>query len=439
MSYIACAPYVEPLAESSEDGFIKSKYWADKVNDGTFKTIKGETIPTFLEFAKKYAIALNDKNSLSNANLSNTNDLSDIINLIANVDVIKENYKKLIDTFGNGKTEEFLFNITSENTDTYTFYVTDSVKTEVYWDKELAKALDKLITDTNNKYFNLLDRLKLNDKQIKTPLLINTKDAQGFIITSGTVIGNVKEIFEIQEDNNKYTVQNNPKVQSSIKTIKLSDNEWISYNDNIIDRGVLRQTLENYLNSSTGVTDENLRFCALDFKTDINNLDNLKRELEAKKSELQKVSIDEASNYISQSLGFTPSIQNIFRMVFAHLECFFHVFLDETIYKIKEEKSTRTLKELGLKQGETDIKFLDKDGNAFVPPFFAFFETNPSDGAKKIAYPGNSTNSEIVNIKEVQLIDKFLKASERFNEEYNTIQKEIEALSETLTDEELDN
>lgn len=437
MSYIACAPYVEPLAETSEDGFIKSKYWADKVNDGTFKTIEGETIPTFLEFAKKYAIALNDKNSLSNANLSNTNDLSDIINLIANVDTIKETYKTLIDTFGinNG-----LFNTTSKNPVQYTFYVTNSGKTDASWDTDLAKALDKLITDTNNKYYNLLDKLKLNDKQITKPLLINTKDAQG-IITSGTVTGTFDEIFTIQEDNNKYTVKTKPyntyptfKVNNTNKTFYYKDNK-----NNQEDKIVLKDTLETYLNNNTGVTYGDLRFCALDFKTDINNLDNLKRELEAKKSELQKVSIDEASNYISQSLGFTPSIQNIFRMVFAHLECFFHVFLDETIYKIKEEKSTRTLKELGLKQGETDIKFLDKDGNAFVPPFFAFFETNPSDGAKKIAYPGNSTNSKIVNIKEVQLIDKFLKASERFNEEYNTIQKEIEALSETLTDEELDN
>lgn len=445
MSYIACAPYVEPLAESSEDGFIKSKYWADKVNDGTFKTIEGETIPTFLEFAKKYAIALNDKNSLSNANLSNTNDLSDIINLIANVDTIKETYKKLIDTFGiNDGQQVYLFNTTSEDTDKYTFYVTNSGKADLSWNKELAKALDKLITDTNNKYSNLLDRLKLNNKQIKTPLLIDTKDAQGFITTSGTVIGNVNSnnnsnngIFTIQEKDNKYTVQNNPKVQSLIETFKI-DNTSFEYKDNT-DREVLRKTLETYLNNNTGVKYNDLRFCALDFKTYINNLDDLKRKLEAKKGELQKVSIDEASNYISQSLGFTPSIQNIFRMVFAHLECFFHVFLDETIYKIKEEKSTRTLKELGLKQGETDIKFLDKDGNAFVPPFFAFFETNPSDGAKKIAYPGNSTNSKITNIKEVQLIDKFLKASERFNEEYNTIQKEIEELSETLTDEELDN
>lgn len=454
MSYIACAPYVEPLAESSEDGFIKSKYWADKVNDGTFKTIEGETIPTFLEFAKKYAIALNDKNSLSNANLSNTNDLSDIINLIANVDIIKETYKKLIDTFGinkNGGEKQYIYDTRSEATDTYTFYVTNSLSPqEVNWDKEVAEKLYGLITATNNKYSNLLDKLKFNDKQIKTPSLIKIKDAQD-IITSGYVIGDFNEIFKITKGANtkKSTVEykidktNNAEKYFAdtpkINTIDFGNNKDIPFDENNKDKEVLRDTLETYLNNNTGVTYGNLRFCALDFKTDINNLDNLKRELEAKKGELQKVSIEEASNYISQSLGFTPSIQNIFRMVFAHLECFFHVFLDETIYKIKEEKSTRTLKELGLKQGETDIKFLDKDGNAFVPPFFAFFETNPSDGAKKIAYPGNSTNSKITNIKEVQLIDKFLKASERFNEEYNTIQKEIEELSETLTDEELDN
>jgi hypothetical protein len=62
MNFLMCAPYISKSDYSESDVLIKGEYWNRRVNEGVFVTKDGEQLPTFLEFAKRYAIALNNIN-----------------------------------------------------------------------------------------------------------------------------------------------------------------------------------------------------------------------------------------------------------------------------------------------------------------------------------------------------------------------------------------
>jgi hypothetical protein len=116
-------------------------------------------------------------------------------------------------------------------------------------------------------------------------------------------------------------------------------------------------------------------------------------------------------------------------MVFAHLQCFFHEYLDECIYKIKNSRRSINDDIFGseLNSENTDIKYKDANGNTFLPPFFAYYQFKDEEQQKELAYP------DMYDIEEVRLVTRLLNSTKQFSEEYNKIANEIIELSETDT------
>lgn len=74
--------------------------------------------------------------------------------------------------------------------------------------------------------------------------------------------------------------------------------------------------------------------------------------------------ISEQSNNVRLSvLGFTPSVQNIIKMICAHIETFLYL-MHSTIDEVQSQRTSRTLTSMKLKDTDTDVRYEDD-----VPPF----------------------------------------------------------------------
>jgi len=100
------------------------------------------------------------------------------------------------------------------------------------------------------------------------------------------------------------------------------------------------------------------------------------------------------------ALGFIPTINNYFRMLFAHMDCFMRGFYG----KLKEIKSSnRKLSSFGISREMTDLNAYATN-DSFVPPFAAFFKQE--DNKRVEVYPGSIP--ELKNMPEVEYVEKLL-------------------------------
>ena len=72
-------------------------------------------------------------------------------------------------------------------------------------------------------------------------------------------------------------------------------------------------------------------------------------------------------------LGFEPTIQNIMRIVFAHMDTFMHYFY-ELYGNIYAGKSDRVFTTINVQKEETDANIVG--GENYLPPFFALHTKN---------------------------------------------------------------
>lgn len=100
------------------------------------------------------------------------------------------------------------------------------------------------------------------------------------------------------------------------------------------------------------------------------------------------------------ALGFIPTINNYFRMLFAHMDCFMRGFYGK-LHEIKT--SNRKLSSLGISREMTDLNACATN-DSFVPPFAAFFKQE--DNKRVEVYPGSIP--ELKNMPEVVYIENLL-------------------------------
>lgn len=427
MNCLFCAPYVGELDYNDSDNLIKSKYWTKKIEDGTFTTEDGDPLPTFLEFAKNYSIAL--------ANLKNNENLggdfvkyASTLDLIHKIDEINTNLDRLLDEFGidnEGKPvyKKRLEGNSSTNYIYYIFEKADENEIEVTWNVDKTKELYDKISKVNSDYKVLLN----ND--IATPWLCAPAVADKENPTcKGFVKGKVSDIIEIKEGVVTFTGDTSNVVQFGI-----GDSTY-GYSPNEEDKTFIKNEFKDKTNDEIN----KCYFCAINIPEEKRKNATIKKVLEQEKKDYHENAVSDAEGFISRELQFKPSIENVFRMTFAHLDCFFNSYLVNTVYDIKNNKDKRTIKNLNLRKEETDINFLDKNGNAFVPPFFGYFEDKNS--TKTLAYPGESLNDKINNIKEVDLVRNYINAAKSFVKSYEELVEEVNVLSaanETVASEEI--
>lgn len=432
MNYLMCAPYIEPLGTSSGDELAKSKYWEDNITNGTFLTKQGEKIPTFLEFVKSYNSALQNMGTDAMEIGNSTSLLVSLKDINGKIETIKNSITKLINDIGtDNDAQKATMTINTDEQEKYIFYIFEKSNEQsnvvIKWNTTTAIEIRDIIDKINNDYGDIV-----KPNGISHSIFTNGIPDNGSVCTA-EVLCKATDLFEINIIKNeiKYkTDLTNNKI--NLKVYKNTENtDFNEYKFEATtyakDLEVLYNNLENLIQTNKNVN--NLYVCAIPIKDYFKKLNEIKETNEKNIKGLVESAGVEAESHLSSLLGFTPSIENIIRMVFAHLQCFLHEFLEETIYKIDGKKSERTLKNFKIKKEETDIVSKDDKGNTFIPPFFAYYKEN-KEGQKTIAYPGATQNNNLINMDECLLVNRFLKAANSFKESFETA---VEELQETTT------
>ena len=148
----------------------------------------------------------------------------------------------------------------------------------------------------------------------------------------------------------------------------------------------------------------------------IKDAEKFKEEAEQKYKEIENSLMEEA-------LGFTPSIENIYNLIFAHMETFMQMFYDHMDVikkKIEEKNPERMVSQFG------EMTDVDRKED-MIPPYTAFFkEKHHANGTtlKELILP------EDKNLDEVIFINNLLNAASLYSEDNKRIDKEIEQLKQ---------
>lgn len=129
---------------------------------------------------------------------------------------------------------------------------------------------------------------------------------------------------------------------------------------------------------------------------------------------------------LTKLLGFTPSVRNIFNLIFAHYETFARSYYD-CLTEIKSQLDRYDAKRLpdsyGLSINDTDISTFAKSN--YIPPFTGIFKERNI---------GNSSNREMIwpgelmggaNLEEVGFVDALIEACKFYSTEQATINQAL--------------
>lgn len=152
-------------------------------------------------------------------------------------------------------------------------------------------------------------------------------------------------------------------------------------------------------------------------------LEEIRRETDKKYKEYK----EKENDVIEKALGFRPSIKNIYRLMFAHMDTFIHCFYsyvdgikDKLDASNENDRKKRKKSYFEIKDGDTDTENADNSsdwavGN-YLPPFPGFYRTRDVDKAKELYWPGGGNLKNGDELEEVQMVYDFLAASQEYGE-----------------------
>lgn len=169
-------------------------------------------------------------------------------------------------------------------------------------------------------------------------------------------------------------------------------------------------------------------------------IEKLEKQLDSTKEEILK----HRNTCISKQLGFGVSVGNAFKMAFAHMETFMHIF-NHYLGEIKNVQNTngRTLEKLNISVNDTDLPSNFKPTSP-IPPFTLFYKnvenggegnsnTNEKNGKKKVVmWPGDMKGVDLSMFPEINFVNYLIEAGKTYDKklsEYNKL-KEITASNE---------
>jgi hypothetical protein len=405
MTYLLISPYIEPFDETPDaNGAIKSSYWGSC----DFKTAEGTDLPTFLEFLEKYRTVLLDISS-GRVNLGNeTRRYNDYQNLIADLDEILKDTEDLFKSISGETGQEIggtvniikpiTNRISSDNWYRLFQKTDDNTNIVLKWDAEIANRLYNKIKNINSTYAEYLGTETISQNLI----------TELYSRTDGSVENKLTLITTLSAETNQIRYNTN--------------NQERSLNITADDFGVLKSNANN-----RGVPLDKCYIFGLDVKKRKTKLTTLKERFKAAMNQLYDNAARNAANVFEENMGFRMSIENIFRMIFAHLQCFLHEYIDRTITPISTSTTRHVVNDFGIKLDDTDIT--SNDDNPSAPPFFAFYEGREQQ--RILGYPGDASygNTTLQTIHEVELVDRLLNAAKIYRETFDSIRRQIEELT----------
>lgn len=168
-----------------------------------------------------------------------------------------------------------------------------------------------------------------------------------------------------------------------------------------------------------------------DFLTRIN--EEIKK-IDTAKEEREKKYKEEENIRMEQALGFSPSIENIYNLAFAHMDTFMHCFY---LYmkNIKDKYDGKDVSRLAASFGNVKNDVRNIGGEAlYLPPFPAFYteQAGVQDGGNVLVWvfpedlPGNYGSG----MTEVEFVKDIITASKTYYEENLSVDEEIQKLKD---------
>ena len=128
-------------------------------------------------------------------------------------------------------------------------------------------------------------------------------------------------------------------------------------------------------------------------------------------------SMEEMKSLYESNLGFVPFILNIYRMIFAHVDCFMSEFYD-LLTNIRKLGSKREFSNFGLTIDNTDLN-KKTAGSAIVPPFPGIYRMS-SSGIREQIYPGE-IDGMTEKMPEIAFIENFINGAMGLKKKVNEI------------------
>jgi len=319
----------------------------------------------------------------------------DVDEYAGKIDEFKRTYSDESDLFKN----EFLLpNCSSSN---------DSNKSFIELVKNRYNDFKEFILSTSDKIrYGEVYALKSHGSTVVNGDIFNFDDSQVCLY------GNIKEVCDAvkKNENEKVTIKDDGKLMGELHKYEGTCNTlppyYFIYSNNA------------FVNTIT---------------TRINDLNIKNKENE---TYIQEKTIEAYSNV----LGFTPSIENFFRMIFAHMDTFMDFFYTKILNPIKSDVQGRDSVFLGLNFHNSDTQY-NNDKGGFVPAFPAYYVKNTATTGtgKVLEFPGESTElPNLKNIVEVGAVEKIINGITELNKQYQSTLEEI-SVGETTESETDDN
>ena len=360
---LLAAPYIGGLSENNSGKLETNAYWNEKKefcfanSDGS----NGPHICTFIEYLEKYQQVIE---KINKGDIVGTRDLSQYLskkNELAAFEELKKRYDNSLDAFNEENKNIINFSYTS---DEY-FSIYFSNKNELLIN-------EKTVSD----FFMQLSECKQYDN-IKQ----NTWKEGAKTVTGEKALGNAGSIFWRFTDNSVRFNSGSSKAKEIYNRFP---------NDTREDR---IKHFEEFINSNLGKITENTYFFILWKDNFSGKIADKCNELEGKINEsLTDAANEDLSDSLSAALGFRPSLENVFRMIFAHLDTFIH-FVNKTVDEIDENRKLSDY----LTVEETNIS-----SKGILPPFFGYY-TKGKDNKREFTYPGKC--AKMRSFPEVQLVE----------------------------------
>lgn len=375
-NFLICAPYYRDGSQEEGGDGIR-EYWEQfHFDDGVGG--EGNKICTFIEFLKLFDELNKGKKDIelaktNNQELNNAKILSDKVE--AAKKLVEDIHLFINDIIKSNTGFKYIKHLNDLKQITQLLVIGNSTNDKVYFNKD--------------KYNEIVERF---NSFVDGESILDISVDSNYTIKSEFRNPKKPKYFQKSEDNHINLVENIYFDNNGDKIIKKKNSFELDEEEDVSD--IFSKFESNSNRAKKGVQlfyFDSVITVLNDYVTKANN------KINENKLGIEKIVTD---IYI-EALGFDPSIQNVFRMIFAHIDC----FMDEFYTLLSEiQKSKRKLSDIGItNKNLTDLN-KNSTENCFVPPFTAFYKVD--ENRRVEIYPGELAEGK--NLQEVEFIENFL-------------------------------
>lgn len=396
LNYLIIAPYIGGSDNSP------NKYWTGNqtTSDGKFMFSDGTPIPTFIEFLDNYNKIDDAFTQALKTGGSDYDSVRRLISLRERNTILKDilNLKKEYD---QNLCISFSTENSSEIIETKSFIVLLKATSGAF---NIKRGQFKDIIDKYNTYLK-----KSNEEKIEGD-----------------------ECLKYFED--KYDDKSYPIGLEAVETY--SDRVYVVLNDRTqVGKIKVFNTKNESVDTAYVFTKDSAlkainsgkHFAAIyrTFAGDGEFFDNIKKKIDELDNEITSEMNSNSETYnqvVKTVLKFTPTLENVFRMIYAHIDCFMHEFygtLSNVLTESDKRKNTKLTPNVNI--NDTDIYTIDKE--IILPPFTGFYKKDYATGQSTKIYPNEYLRDDKRHIAEVEFVEQIYEGINGLSNVYESLYK----------------